>query len=142
MMIKFCMAAMLALPLLWATPQAGAPLGSEYWSSTSIDQAVQKLDAKVATDPHRVASQPRGRWTSGMARNPSGCGFCAFGVGHLDRWRDDGEQRDGSAARKAQCDDRRRNPGKALRWRCGPHSREDGAPTSARWIEGIHLFRC
>jgi mannose-6-phosphate isomerase-like protein (cupin superfamily) len=56
-MIRFCMMAMLALPLLWAAPQAGAPAGSEYWSNASIDQAVQKLDAKAATDPHRVGTQ-------------------------------------------------------------------------------------
>jgi mannose-6-phosphate isomerase-like protein (cupin superfamily) len=56
-MIRFCMAAMLALPLLWAAPEADAPAGSEYWSSASIDQAVQKLDAKAATDPHRVGAQ-------------------------------------------------------------------------------------
>lgn len=56
-MIRFCTAAMLALPLLWAAPEAGAPAGSEYWSSASIDQAVQKLDAKAASDPHRVGAQ-------------------------------------------------------------------------------------
>ena len=56
-MTKSWMAAMLALPLLWAAPDAGVPAGFEYCSNASIDQAVQKLDAKAATDPHRVGTQ-------------------------------------------------------------------------------------
>jgi mannose-6-phosphate isomerase-like protein (cupin superfamily) len=56
-MIKFCMAVIVAVPLLWVAPEAGVPAGFEYWSSASIEQTVQKLDAKAATDPHRVGTQ-------------------------------------------------------------------------------------
>jgi mannose-6-phosphate isomerase-like protein (cupin superfamily) len=56
-MTKFWMAAMLALPLLWAAPDAGVPAGFEYWSKASIEQIEQKLDATAATDPHRIGVQ-------------------------------------------------------------------------------------
>jgi len=56
-MIKVCMAAMLALPLLGAAPAAGAPAGFEHWSNSSIEQIDQKLDATAATDPHRIGVQ-------------------------------------------------------------------------------------
>jgi mannose-6-phosphate isomerase-like protein (cupin superfamily) len=56
-MTKFWMAAMLALPLLWAAPDAGVPAGFEYCRNASIEQIEQKLDATAATDPHRIGVQ-------------------------------------------------------------------------------------
>jgi mannose-6-phosphate isomerase-like protein (cupin superfamily) len=56
-MTKFVMAAIVALPLLWAAPDAGVPAGFEHWSNASIEQIVQKLDAKADTDPHRIGGQ-------------------------------------------------------------------------------------
>jgi mannose-6-phosphate isomerase-like protein (cupin superfamily) len=56
-MNKFCMVAMLALPLLWAAPDGGVPAGFEHWSTAVLEQMDQKLDASAATDPHRFAVQ-------------------------------------------------------------------------------------
>jgi mannose-6-phosphate isomerase-like protein (cupin superfamily) len=56
-MIKFCMAVMLALPLLWAAPDAGVSFGFEHWSNAAVEQMDQKLEAKAAADPHGIAMQ-------------------------------------------------------------------------------------
>jgi mannose-6-phosphate isomerase-like protein (cupin superfamily) len=43
--------------LLASTPHAAAPEGFEHWTSASLGQVGQTLDANAATDPHRFAVQ-------------------------------------------------------------------------------------
>ncbi len=56
-MSKMWMAALLALPLLWAAPDADVPAGFGHWSREAIEQVEVKLDAGASTDPHHVAVQ-------------------------------------------------------------------------------------
>jgi mannose-6-phosphate isomerase-like protein (cupin superfamily) len=55
-MSKMWMAALLALPLLWAAPD-DVPAGFGHWSRETIEQVEVKLDAGASTDPHHVAVQ-------------------------------------------------------------------------------------
>jgi mannose-6-phosphate isomerase-like protein (cupin superfamily) len=48
---------LLVIPLLLAASDGGVPTGFDHWSSSSIEQMDQKLDASAATDPHHFAVQ-------------------------------------------------------------------------------------
>ena len=56
-MCKLWMAAFLAIPLLWAAPDADVPAGFGHWSREAIEQVEVKLDASASTDPHHVGVQ-------------------------------------------------------------------------------------
>jgi mannose-6-phosphate isomerase-like protein (cupin superfamily) len=155
-MTTFCMAAMVALPLLWAAPDAGVPAGFEHGSSAMVEQMDQKLDATSATEPHRFAVLQMSDYAndSVLPVRRKADGPPEWHETHMDVI----FVRSGSATlvvggtlvngeTVAPHEKRNGTMEGGTREKLGPGDvvripPAHAAPTFARWIEGIRLFRC